>query len=879
VTLIQANLKMKHVTKKELFRVSEAGQAEIARVAAHLSVCSACRSIAVSLLRDGSHWATREGPLKTLLELAAFEREAVVEQLLARAELAGLQKLTKGAQKKRLIQSRACHTPAFFDVLLAALRVPRPKEESEFLTNLAMLAVQGMDLKRNPAAFKNDLLATIWIDTANVRRINGEWHHAESALYRADHYFGLGTGNPSIKARWFSIRASLRIGQGTRAEAMDDLQECRRIYEEQGDWPLVARTLVKMAHCLVDHDPERGLPFVDLAMLLISPEDSALRWHAESNQAECLINLGRVKEALFAFGRAESLRPLQQRRDAQQRSTFTAARLLEALDRTRAAEILFEDALSSELHDGLHKDALLDLVYIVGFHNRCGAPERAEEITRHTLQEIEHQGTVLHDQLRSVFAGLIAAAQNRSLNLRMTHEVGEYLHAHWKIPSPTDPLFTAVQDSPALQTKELALENEELEKEEIEKLLQPLLASAEWSSLRRKTRREQQALVAASSTCHTKAFGDHLLAELRKAGSQDEAEFIAHLALRAAERRAEPLAQVEDFRARVWIEVADVRRKTAEWDHVEAALRKAEGHLAQGSGDPLLKARAMSGTAALYADQGDSERAVALLDDCAKLYESQTAWPFVASTWIQTAEILVESEPARALDLVERAFPLLPRFEIILRWQAGSLRTESLLELGEIDQALQAFERAETWRRELSRPDDRRRSDFTAARLLEAIGKIEDAERLFSRVIAEAFEREAYREAFLDILYLFGFHLRQGASRSLSWICLRLDTSSSGRYGRSSWMPHAAGRLARRSSRRFGDISEPIGSSRRERLRWCEPASLSTSTLLREFGSCVRAPGAGASPPPCPPASGAAPRVSSAGQGGCGVGGCPRSPR
>jgi hypothetical protein len=33
-------------------------------------------------------------------------------------------------------------------------------------------------------------------------------------------------------------------------------------------------------------------------------------------------------------------------------------------------------------------------------------------------------------------------------------------------------------------------------------------------------------------------------------------------------------------------------------------------------------------------------------------------------------------------------------------------------------------------------------------------------------VVADAFEHEAYREAFLDLLYLFGLHIRQGATES-----------------------------------------------------------------------------------------------------------------
>jgi hypothetical protein len=64
-----------------------------------------------------------------------------------------------------------------------------------------------------------------------------------------------------------------------------------------------------------------------------------------------------------------------------------------------------------------------------------------------------------------------------------------------------------------------------------------------------------------------------LLAELRAAPSRDEAEFIASLALRAAEGMAEPTAFTQDFLAQVWTEIANVRRIAAEWNHARAALR------------------------------------------------------------------------------------------------------------------------------------------------------------------------------------------------------------------------------------------------------------------------------------------------------------------
>src|SRR5438270_828306 len=106
---------MTHVTREELLRAGETGRAEVARVAAHLSICPACRSLAETLLRAPLNPATREVPLRTLLELASFERETAIERLLARAELVELRRLRRGAQKERVIHSRACHSPAFLD--------------------------------------------------------------------------------------------------------------------------------------------------------------------------------------------------------------------------------------------------------------------------------------------------------------------------------------------------------------------------------------------------------------------------------------------------------------------------------------------------------------------------------------------------------------------------------------------------------------------------------------------------------------------------------------------------------------------------------------------------------------------------------------------
>jgi tetratricopeptide (TPR) repeat protein len=753
---------MPHVTKEELLRASEAGGAEIARTASHVSICPSCRALAASLLRDRANPGAREVPLKTLLELAAFEREMAVEQLLARAEFAELRRLTKGSQKERVIRSRSCHTPVFLSVLLATLRASPQREEAEFLTSLAVLAAQGMDAK-DGTAFRNDVLATIWTEMANVRRIHSEWHHAEAALARAEQHLGTGTGNPSLKARWLSVSGSLRSDQGARDEAMACLEECRKIYEERKDWPLVARTLVQMANCLADHDPARGLVLLDRASVFLPSEDAALRWLAVSIRSECLITLGRGDEALRVFGEAELLRPLHQWPSAKLRSTFTSARLLEAHGRAQEAEALFEEAVTGDMEQGFYKDALLDLLYAFGFHVRLGSPERAADLSLRTLGEMERESSVVHEQLRLVWTQLIDAARSEALDDRMLAEAHAYLQAYWKHPAPAEPVLLRQEPAPSSSRRVAVVEDE--------KLIEPVLARARWSLVRRETRKRQHTHVAESPECHTRGFFEVLLTDMGATGPREDSEFIASLALTAVQAMDEPATLKHDLQAQVWTEIANASRIDIEWNRALAALRRAEEHRFQGTGNLLLKGKIQSVAASLKADQGYRSEAIAMLEECRKLYEDQKVWPLVARTLVQMAHTLVDTEPERGLALAEQALPMIPPADSVLRWLAESNRTECLIEMGEIGQALQAFHLAESMRAARPRSDAARLSDFTAARLLEGLGRIKEAEQLFGAVIADAFAHEAYREACLDLLYLFGLHVRTGATEKAVALC------------------------------------------------------------------------------------------------------------
>jgi len=360
---------MAHVSKEAFRRLAagEAGEVEIERLAQHALACHSCRARIADLLDDMAMRAKLEGPLKSLIELTRLEREKALEALVARAEWSSFRGLTRKGQKDRVIQARACHTWAFLELLLAELRSANSRDESEFIASLSLLAVQGMEPKKYPVSHKNDLLAGVWTEVANARRIASEWHHAAVALQRAQQLLSEGTGNPLPKARTLSIAASLREDEGYPSEAIALLEQCRQIYEAGREWPLVARTLVQMAYVLMEREPERELALLDQAEPLIPAEDTTLRWLAANLRTEGLIEIGQVPQALMAFQQAESLLAAQTRPNAKLRNTFTAARLLEGLGRTKEAEKLFEEVIAGGLEQEWYKDAFLDFFYLFGF--------------------------------------------------------------------------------------------------------------------------------------------------------------------------------------------------------------------------------------------------------------------------------------------------------------------------------------------------------------------------------------------------------------------------------------------------------------------------------------------------------------------------------
>lgn len=308
--------------------------------------------------------------------------------------------------------------------------------------------------------------------------------------------------------------------------------------------------------------------------------------------------------------------------------------------------------------------------------------------------------------------------------------------------------------------------------------VEALTAIAEWAELRRlPSRRSQRDRVRMSKACQTIAFFDLLLNELKEAPSWDEAEFIASLSLLCIERMVQreqitPATQ-NDLQAKLWTAVANARRRGAEWARAHQALANAERHLKEGTGDPRLEAGFLSISASTLADEGHATKALDALMRCREIYEALSDWGLLARTLVQMANVLEPIDPARGLVALDHAAPLLPANDSFLALAAEMLRVECLIGVGKPNEALRVFRRSVPLLSAIPRVRPQIRSKFTCACLLDALGLQQHAESLFEEVVERDIEHDLYKDAFLDLLYLYERHLKAGDAEKAVRVCRR----------------------------------------------------------------------------------------------------------
>jgi tetratricopeptide (TPR) repeat protein len=296
--------------------------------------------------------------------------------------------------------------------------------------------------------------------------------------------------------------------------------------------------------------------------------------------------------------------------------------------------------------------------------------------------------------------------------------------------------------------------------------VESLAAVAEWAELRRLPRRSQRDRVRMSKVCQTKAFFGLVLGELKEEPCWREAEFLAGLALLCVQGMSRQgqiaVAAGHDLQAEAWIAVANSRRRAAEWVRAHQALANAQRHLEKGTKQPQRRAEFLSITASTLADEGQVFEALEALYECQEIYQNHSEWTLLAHTLVKLANVLVEKKPVQALAALDRALPLIPQEDCYLTLLAEMLRVECLIVVHKPNEALRVFRRCSRLLTLNSQIRVRIRTKFTGARLLDALGFKRQAERLFDEVVDRDIEHELYKDAALDLLYLYQHHVKAG---------------------------------------------------------------------------------------------------------------------
>ncbi len=277
--------------------------------------------------------------------------------------------------------------------------------------------------------------------------------------------------------------------------------------------------------------------------------------------------------------------------------------------------------------------------------------------------------------------------------------------------------------------------------------------------------------VAADSRFASFGLADLLLAESRRWWSDDNdlaielADLVVALADRlAAVWPAERQPLLEDLRAEAWASIATARRITSHFALAEEAILLAGAHLRRGSGEPGVRARVLSLTAALRNEQQRYDEAERLLVRVLAIYRNIGDSHLEGRALVSRARVQASRrEPAAAFRTLERAMERLdPDREPRLLQIAKHNLLVCLIELGRFREAAELLPEVRALTRRTGKRLDRVRLRWIEGRLAAEMGRFEEAERKLvaarSRLIAEGIATDAAHVS----LELVAFYLDRG---------------------------------------------------------------------------------------------------------------------
>jgi hypothetical protein len=312
----------------------------------------------------------------------------------------------------------------------------------------------------------------------------------------------------------------------------------------------------------------------------------------------------------------------------------------------------------------------------------------------------------------------------------------------------------------------------ELEQARLEEWLE---AQALWIEVRALPPKARRDKVRLTRTLHTVSFLEVVLEEGTSAPPAESEEFF-YLALLVSQQLPSPRVSLElknDLCAECCAEFANARRRLAKWPAVREALKKGAEYAEKGSKNGVVEGKVLCVEGALEDDLGNSEEAAVILRKAVGLFEAAGQTFLISRTLAQLANTLADYDPAESLRAIGKSLALIQDGNPRLVAYLEILRMNCLVTMGAPHEALVRLNERKGLHEQFREPYIRLRKRYTAARILEHLGRTKRAEALLQDVIAGDLEHGLVKDFFLDLVYLFGFHLRRGQSAEAIAVCRR----------------------------------------------------------------------------------------------------------
>jgi tetratricopeptide (TPR) repeat protein len=264
---------------------------------------------------------------------------------------------------------------------------------------------------------------------------------------------------------------------------------------------------------------------------------------------------------------------------------------------------------------------------------------------------------------------------------------------------------------------------------------------------------------------------------------------LAELATMAAASLGEEgfsACQVDDFKARAAIELANAYRVMCRLKEAEASLQAARGHFRNGSQDRLLGARLLEVEATIRGERGELDAALAALDAGLRIYRRYGDPHLAGRSLIQKGLLTARAKgPREAIEVLTEGLEMIdPAQDGPLVLAAVHNTAYCLVESGRCREARSLLWRHLRLYEQYGGRQDRLKLRWLQARIYAGLGDLVRAERALAEIRQGLREAGQLHNEALAAFELAGLWLRQGredAARGLALeaaeLFLKLDLS------------------------------------------------------------------------------------------------------